>query len=239
MDELLDTILTSIKTVRDELLERLTVVEQRAGVPGPAGPQGPAGDRGPQGEPGAPGEKGQDGVDGADAVGAPGPPGERGPEGEKGRDGRDGLPGVPGSQGDKGLDGTHGKDGRDGLDGKDGQDGLGFDDIEVAFDGERTFTLKFVRGERVKTFGTFTVPAVIYRGVFEQGKAYQRGDMVTWGGSTWHAKDATTAKPGELGAESRAWQMAVKEGRRGKDGERGPQGEAGPQGPRGEPGRWR
>lgn len=133
----------------------------------------------------------------------------------KPRDGRDGL---PGGQGDKGLDG------KDGINGKDGVDGLGFDDIEVDYDGERSFTLKFVQGERVKTFGSFTLPIMIYRGVFQVGKSYERGDTVTWGGASWVASQTTTAKPGENGVESRAWQLAVKKG---TDGKAGPPGKDG------------
>ena len=49
--------------------------------------------------------------------------------------GRDGQPGLPG---------------RDGAPGKDGADGLGFGDLRVTYDGERKFTLRFVRGEKVK-----------------------------------------------------------------------------------------
>lgn len=145
-----------------------------------------------------------------------GPQGERGetgpdgPQGESGRDGRDGLPGVPGLQGEKGTDGTNG---RDGVDGKDGLDGLGFDDLTVEHDGERAFTIKLAQGSRVKDF-TFTVPAVIDRGVFNDG-TYTKGDGVTFGGSYWIAqKDVPEGKPGL----SPDWRLAVKKGRDGKDG---------------------
>lgn len=153
------------------------------------------------------------GLDGAD--GATGPPG---PEGPAGRDGRDGL---PGRTGDKGVDGIN------------GQDGLGFDDIQVEYDGERKFSLKFVRGDEVKTFGAFLLPIVIYRGVFTEGTAYERGDAVTWSGSLWIAKSATKAKPM---SDARDWQQAVKKGSEGKTGPVGPQGARGPQGPEGPPG---
>ena len=126
-----------------------------------------------------------------------------------GRDGRDGAPGAPGAQG---TAGDPGRDGADGKDGADGRDGLGFDDLTVEYDGERSFSFKFVQGDRVKSFGPFIVPALIYRGVFKAGETYQRGDTVTWAGSLWHASDVTTAKPGDAAPESRAWQLCVKKG---------------------------
>ena len=50
-----------------------------------------------------------------------------------------------------------------------------------------------------------------YQGVFVDGKTYEKGDVVTWGGQMYHChKDATTAKPEEF---SRDWQLCVKRGR--------------------------
>jgi len=119
-----------------------------------------------------------------------------------GRDGRDGLPGPPGANG------------LDGAKGADGLHGLGVDDLQVAHDGERAFTLRCVSGERVKELGTFTIPAAIYRGVWIE-KTYDRGDCVTWAGSVWHCNAATASKPGEGGP---AWTLQVKRGRDGRDG---------------------
>jgi hypothetical protein len=110
-------------------------------------------------------------------------------------------------------------------DGKDGSDGLGFEDLEVQHDGERTFTVRFVRGEKVKEFA-FKVPVLIERGVYRAGQTYERGDGVTRDGSFWVAQKETSAKPGE----SPDWRMAVKKGRDGKDGERGIKGEPGQKG---------
>lgn len=148
--------------------------------------------------------------------------GPSGQQGEAGRDGRDGLPGVPGVQGEKGVDGING---RDGIDGKDGVDGLGFDDLTVEHDGERRFTIKFQRGDRIKSF-EFEIPTVIDRGFWKDGIQAKQGDGMTCGGSYWIAKQDTTEKPGT----SDHWRLAVKKGRDGsdgKDGERGPQGERG------------
>lgn len=105
--------------------------------------------------------------------------------------------------------------GADGQAGKDGADGLGFDELLAEHDGERTVTLKAVRGDRVKALGAFVFPVEIYRGVYIDGKSYDRGDCVTWGGSEWHCNEVTAAKPGE---GSKGWTLKVKKGRDGKDG---------------------
>lgn len=167
------------------LLMRVAALETREPVPGPMGAQGPRGERGEQGPAGA--------------------------DGVPGRDGRDGLPGVPGLPGEKGLNGT---DGRDGLNGKDGSDGLGFEDFEELYDGERTFTRRYRSGDKVKEFVHKTAME-IYRGVYVDGKTYDRGDGVTWGGSEWHCNETTTTKPGD---GSKAWTLKVKRGRDGRDG---------------------
>jgi hypothetical protein len=113
------------------------------------------------------------------------------------KDGRDGLPGATGTPG------------RDGKDGAPGKDGLGFDDLAVEYDGERAFTLKFLRGAESKEFA-FTLPLVLDRGVWREGRAYAKGDAVTWGGSTWIAQRATDAKPD---AADGSWRLSVKKGR--------------------------
>jgi hypothetical protein len=137
------------------------------------------------------------------AKGDAGPMGPVGPEGPMGRDGRDGLPGL---QGDKGTNG---------LNGKDGADGLGFDDLSLLYDGERTFTFRFQRASVVKEFPTKVEGLPLYRGVFMEGKTYERGDSTTWGGSEWHCNEPTTTKPGD---GSKSWTLKVKRGRDGRDG---------------------
>lgn len=182
------------------------------GVSGERGPEGPVGKDGAPGLNGAPGPVGPKGDDGA--LGERGP---EGPEGLQGRDGRDGLPGVSGLPGEKGADGLHGKD---------GADGLGFDDFEELFDGERTFTRRYVKGDRVKEF-VFKTAIELYRGVWVEGKAYERGDRTTWAGSEWHCNEDTTSKPGD---GSKAWTLTVKKGRDGRDGKDGDRGLQGPAG---------
>jgi len=111
--------------------------------------------------------------------------------------------------------------------GKDGSDGVGFGDLLIEHDGARAVTIKAARGDVVKVLGTFTIPAVIYRGVWVEGKTYEPGDGVTWAGSEWHCQAPTTTKPGE---SAKAWTLKVKRGRDGKDGKDGPSGPPGPAG---------
>lgn len=161
-------------------------------------PAGPKGDTGEKGDPGLPGKDGRDGKDGESIRGEKGEPGK---DGEPGRDGRDGPVGEKG------------KAGRDGIDGKDGRDGLGFDDFQPEFDGERTVTLRWRRGEESKSL-VVKLAAILDRGVFREGETYDRGDAVTFGGSLWIAqKDAPVGKPGF----SDDWRLGVKRGRDGKD----------------------
>lgn len=141
--------------------------------------------------------------------GESGPAGPQGPPGPKGDPGRDGRDGLPGAHGEKGLDGAPGLN---------GADGLGFDDLAVLHDGERGITFRFQKGDKVKEF-TVQLPAVIYRGVFTEGKTYEVGDVTTWGGSAWHCQKATMSKPGE---GSDGWQLMTKRGRDGKDGQDAP-----------------
>lgn len=220
----------------------------RDGAPGRDGDRGPAGVKG---DPGEIGPAGRDGVNGADGRGEKGDPGDRGPAGEKGDPGAmgpKGDPGDPGPRGEKGdpgqvgevgpigpqgpvgLMGERGERGEKGIDGRDGRDGqdgitLGIDDLQgVTFDADqKAFVFTFGRGEHVKSW-TVPVPMTLYRDVWLEGKTYQAGDVVTWGGAMWVAKEATSAKPGLPTVESRAWKLCVKAGRDGKVGPAGPKG---------------
>lgn len=137
----------------------------------------------------------------------------------------------------KGEDGRSGLPGRTGADGKDGRDGLGFDDMSVEQDGERALVVKATRGDREKTLGSVVFPVPIHRDVWEEGRTYEKGDCVTWGGSMWIAKESTSAKPGAPDAASRAWKLSVKAGRDGKVGPAGPVGPPGQRGEKSEP-KW-
>ncbi len=135
-------------------------------------------------------------------MGPPGPPGVRG---EPGQDGRDGMS----VQGPPGRDGIDGKVGDKGINGKDG---LGFEDLSVLHDGARGFTFQFTRGADVKSFA-FTIPCVIYQGVFSDGKTYDVGDAVTFGGNIFIARTSTSLKPDFTPAATKAWTLSVKAGR--------------------------
>lgn len=112
------------------------------------------------------------------------------------------------------IPGPPGKDGLDGKHGQNGVDGLGFDDLSVEFDGDRTIELKMQRGAQVKNF-PIVLPYMRQQGVYVEGKSYVRGDVVTWAGSQWHCEADTATKPGD-GAKN--WTLVVKRGRDGKDG---------------------
>jgi integrin beta 3 len=224
-ERMADLLRKSVELATAPLLARVSSLERQLaalpvpkdgaqGPPGPPGPPGLAGEPGPRGESGDPGAKGEKGLDGA-----------------PGRDGRDGTPGRDGERGEKGLDGVNGKDGVNGIDGKDG---LGFDDFEETFDGERTFTRRYKRGDVVKEY-VWKVPFQIYRGTFGQMPSYEKGDDVTWDGSEWIAQvDNPKGKPGT--ADS-GWKLIVKRGGDGKTGPAGPMGERGMKGDKGDPGR--
>ena len=262
---LADGVLAIVKAATEPLFERIKALEAEivavksaAPMPGPAGPSGPAGPQGERGEKGEAGERGPQGERGeAGEMGATGERGEMGARGEKGE------AGDRGPQGEKGADGIGMADamldhegrliltrtdgttkvlgvvvGAKGEPGRDGRDGIEIDHLMVEQLDERSFAVKAVQGELVKTIGSLTMPVVVYRGVWEP-RTYQAGEAVTWGGSLWIAKTETAAKPEEHGAV-RTWQLAVKrgaEGKRGPQGERGERGQQGEQGMRG-PDRW-
>lgn len=115
-----------------------------------------------------------------------------------------------------GRDGTNGQDGERGKDGRDGADGLGVEDLTVDYDGERTWTVRFVRGEIVRTFD-IKMAALLDRGIWKNGETFEKGDVVSFGGSMFIAQSDTTDKP----ETSTAWRLAVKRGRDGKNAEAG------------------
>lgn len=104
--------------------------------------------------------------------------------------------------------------GKDGEPGKDGRDGFSLSDFDATMmDDGRTVLLSFDRGEQ-----SFKVelafPVMIYRGMFKEGRSYQKGDTVTWGGSLWHCDADTDEKPD---GPQKHWTLAAKRGRDGKD----------------------
>lgn len=111
------------------------------------------------------------------------------------------------------LQGAAGKDGRDGT----------LENLKAIYDGERTVTLCFKNGDPIDG-GVIKFPVLIYRGIYEAGKSYEKGDSVTQGGAVWIAKDDTEVKPDWTPTASKSWWLAAKAGRDGKEGKPGKDG---------------
>lgn len=80
-----------------------------------------------------------------------------------------------------------GPPGKDGVKGQDGVDG---------------------------TPGKDGLAGLSFEGVYQDGQTYDKGNLVTWAGSSWHCNTATMSKPGESGD----WTLMVKRGQNGRDG---------------------
>lgn len=209
------------------------------GIPGDCGDDGdpgPAGAIGPQGEPGTSGTAGAKGMDGTN--GLDGVPGIAGDHGRDGREGKDGAPGRDALQIDilPSIDVTRSYPRSTYACFKGGiirslrtTEPVGDDivaagwsvlidapkQIVVEQTSDRTFSFKHVdMFGRTAMQQEFSVPAMVYRGVFVEGTEYVQGDMATWAGSLWHCDQKTADKPGDGGA----WRLAAKRGRDGKDG---------------------
>lgn len=216
------------------------------GERGPVGEKGDVGPMGPQGEPGLSitgergerGEKGADGRDGRDAIG------------RDGRDGKDALeiqilPAIdPLKSYPRGTFAYYAGGIVRAITNIQPAEDKPMKGWEVIVDGiadvnvtrvdnnPRLFSIDIYKTSSALPFftKTFSLPVLIYRDIFKDGTEYERGDVVTWGGSAWHCQvDSTKAKPGN----SPDWKLMVKEGRAGKDGKDGQRGDIGPEGPRG------
>jgi hypothetical protein len=97
--------------------------------------------------------------------------------------------------------------------GKDGEPGLGFEEFDTHYDGERHLKLIWSR-DGLEYIHHLHLPIPIYRGVWQDGQDYERGDTVTWGGSLWHCDAEKSAKKPDGGTD---WRLAAKRGRDGKD----------------------
>lgn len=223
------------------------------GERGEKGEPGPSGERGEKGEsvniadvvstvlaqipkP----EDGKNGADGKD--GADGAKGDRGDKGDAGRDGRDALqidilPAIDLSKSyPRGtfarFDGGIIRSYRDTIPGEEFDKAgwevvvAGIADIEVGVSDDCRLVTVSTRttGDRAPYTKCFNVPAMLYRGVFRPTDSYVKGDVVTYGGSTWYCKKDTQQTPRDNAED---WQLMVKEGRRGKDGSDGKQGDKG------------
>ena len=159
--------------------------------------------------------------------GEKGDPGERGADGKDGRDGADGANGKDAANIVEALkdsgelvltlaDGRLIRTGiRDGEKGQDGHNGFSLDHFDIQPTDERTIEMIFEQGDRREIY-ELVFPVPVYRDVFKEGEEYQRGDLVTWGGSLWHCDTPTKAKPG-----TDEWTLAAKKGRDGKDAKNG------------------
>lgn len=108
-------------------------------------------------------------------------------------------------------------------DGKDGKDGVGFDDVDMEYDGERTLSFVFFQGtDKAKSFD-FILPIPLVRDVWRAGN-YKRGDITIRGGSMYLATKDTATAPGLPDSD---WKLCTKCGRDGKDGKQGPPGPEG------------
>jgi hypothetical protein len=86
--------------------------------------------------------------------------------------------------------------------------------VNVAQDSDRDFSVTMVKSSGAEVVQKFALPIQVYRGVHQEGKAYDAHDNVTWAGSQWTStKSENTDKPGT----SDAWTLVVKAGRPGKD----------------------
>lgn len=81
--------------------------------------------------------------------------------------------------------------------------------FDISFDEDtRTLTVKLDEQEK-----SIKIPTLIYHGVYDETKTYEKGDCITYSGSLWVCKkdNENSIKPGtEDGAEY--WQLAVKKG---------------------------
>lgn len=75
---------------------------------------------------------------------------------------------------------------------------------------ERSLILKLIGTDDVATEFELTIPATIYRGIFEMETEYKAGDVVTYNGSTWHCNDGIK---GRVPGTSKDWTLMVKKGK--------------------------
>lgn len=208
------------------------------GKDGAPGRDGVDGLPGKNGENGAAGKDGSNGIDGKDgAPGRDGDAGLRGEKGDAGHDGRDALQIdiLPAIDPTKAYPrGTFAR-WRGGLV-RTFRDSAPMDGAELERSGweviveglagltstadpdGRSFEIKLVATSGAENALKFKVATALYRGVWKHDEIYERGDMTTWDGSTWHCEsESTKAQPGT----SPDWKLAVKRGMNGKDGKTG------------------
>ena len=179
-------------------------------IQGPQGPEGPQGIQGPQGPKGDTGDTGPVGPEGPQGIqGDPGPKGDPGPQGPQGPKGDRGLKGDKGDTGDTGPQGIQGPKGDKGDTGNTGATGA-----------------PGPKGDRGEA-------GLVWRGTYSSGTAYAQHDAVTYGGSSYRAKVAST---GQSVTNSTYWELLASKGATGDQGIPGVQGPQGDPGPKGDTG---
>ena len=99
-------------------------------------------------------------------------------------------------------------------DGVDGKNAVELEDFSIELDNDgRTVKMLLKRGEDIIE-RCVKINAILDKGVFRDGEAYEKGDGVTFGGCFWISqKDAPEGRPGNTDD----WRMAVKRGRDGRE----------------------
>lgn len=219
----------------------------RDGAPGVDGKDGRDGDVGPVGKDGKQGPTGP--------MGPEGTPGKDGRDGRDGKDGREGTDGIDGASGRDALDieilpsievsksyprGTFAR--HDGGIMRSFQQTIpgevseqfgwevvmrGLAEIEISMPDDRLIAIKSRLTGMADHITAFQLPTMVYRGIYNADNEYQKGDVVTWGGSAWHCQVNDTKTAPREGADFHAWKLMVKEGRGGKDGSKGEKGDKG------------
>lgn len=92
----------------------------------------------------------------------------------------------------------------------------GYRDIVIEMDPEnpRQFFVRCIRTSK-ESVTSFKMPMLMYREVYDREKTYDRGDVVTYGGSTWHCqRDGVTTEPVFNGVSSatKDWVLMVRKG---------------------------
>jgi len=214
------------------------LTDGQLGTKGEKGDTGDRGEQGIKGEKGDAGERGEAGIKGE--KGEAGLQGERGEKGEAGANGKDGENGADGRDGRDGRDAvqidilggidpekSYPRDTYVSHDGglwKSAQNTVGMKgwecivdgikDVQIEFDGNRSFKMKVLKTSGQELTKEFKVPALIYKEIYRDGAVYEKGDAVTYAGSVFIALEDTEEKPA---TGSKAWRLAVKAGRNGKD----------------------
>ncbi len=65
---------------------------------------------------------------------------------------------------------------------------------------------------------SFRIPIMLYTDIWQRNKAYQRGDVVTYGGNGWVClRDNPSSSPADAKVHTEDWRLFVKKGRDGND----------------------